>query len=256
MSRFVPKILVIVLCLSLAGMTAGCAKAQKPEATYKSKEMADPIEPVNRVIFKFNDVLDHLLFEPIAKGYNALLPQVVRDSIQNFLRNLQSPLLVANNLLQGKVGDAGVATARFAINSTVGVLGLVDVASSQGLNHKDEDFGQTLAVWGLGEGFYLVLPVLGPSSLRDAAGLAVDTYADPLRIIAHNTDNEWIYYTRSALKGLDYRARMVKAIEDMRRNSLDYYAAARSAYSQKRQNLINDENPDKPKAEAQYEEFQ
>ncbi|MBI3441399.1 MAG: VacJ family lipoprotein [Proteobacteria bacterium] len=205
--------------------------------------MADPIEPVNRFIFGFNDILDKILIEPLAKGYNAVLPGFVRDSVQSFMRNLQSPLLVANNLLQGKVGDAGVATARFLINSTVGIIGLVDVAQAQGLTYKDEDFGQTLATWGIGDGFYLVLPILGPSSLRDTAGLAVDAYADPVRIVADNTDNNWIYYTREGLEGIDTRSRLIKAVDDLRRNSLDYYAAVRSAYAQKRAALIRDDKP-------------
>lgn len=230
---------------------AACAKSQKPDAAYKSQkvevesaksqEMSDPIESVNRFIFGFNDILDKILIEPIAKGYNAVLPGFIRDSVQSFMRNLQSPLIVANNLLQGEVGDAGVATARFFINSTVGVVGLVDVAQTQGLLYEDEDFGQTLAKWGVGEGFYLVLPVLGPSSLRDTAGLAVDSYADPVRIVANNTDNNWIYYTRSIVKGIDTRSRLIKVVDDLRVNSLDYYATVRSAYSQKRAALIRDD---------------
>jgi phospholipid-binding lipoprotein MlaA len=163
------------------------------------------------------------------------------------MHNLRSPILVANNLLQGKVGDAGIATARFLINTTVGVGGLADVAGAQGLSYKDEDFGQTLGTWGVRDGFYLVLPVLGPSSLRDTAGLVVDSYADPVRLYADNTDNMWIYYTRAAVSGIDTRSRMIQAVDDMRRNSLDYYAAVRSAYSQHRQTLIRDEKPeDKP----------
>jgi phospholipid-binding lipoprotein MlaA len=129
-------------------------------------------------------------------------------------------------LLQGQIGDAGVTVARFLVNTTAGVGGLVDVASTHGLTYKQEDFGQTLAVWGMGDGFYLVLPIIGPSSLRDAGGLAVDTYADPVRLWAHNTDNEWVYYTRVMVDGLDTRARLVSAVQDLRRNSLDYYAVA------------------------------
>ena len=222
-----------------------CAKSQNPDtAQYKSHDIADPIEPVNRFTFGFNDILDRILIEPLAKGYNAVLPQVVRNSIQSFMRNLASPIIAGNQLLQGKVGDAGVTTARFVINSTVGVVGLADVASTQGLNYKNADFGQTLAVWGVGDGFYLVLPILGPSSLRDATGTFADSYADPVRIVADNTDHMWIYYAREGLDGLDTRSRLIKPIDDMRRNSLDYYAAARSAYSQKRESLIRGEKPD------------
>lgn len=259
MARLTFKIVLAFLALSLLVGTGACAKSQKPDVAHKAEaakekeaaqkadeaynggEISDPIEPVNRFIFGFNDILDKVLIEPLAKGYNAVLPGFARDSVQSFMRNLQSPLIVANNILQGNIGDAGIATARFVMNSTIGVVGLVDVAETQGLYYEDEDFGQTLASWGVGDGFYLVLPILGPSSLRDAAGLAVDTYADPVRIVADNTENDWIYYTRGAVKGLDTRSRLIKAVDDLRRNSLDYYAAVRSAHSQKRAALIRDD---------------
>lgn len=247
------KTILAALCLSLALGATACAKAQKPEATYNAREASDPIEPVNRFIFGFNDILDRVLLEPLAKGYNAVLPQFVRNSVQSFMRNLQSPLIVANNLLQGDIGDAGVATARFVINSTIGVAGLVDVAKTQGLTYEKEDFGQTLAKWGVGNGFYLVLPILGPSSLRDATGSLVDAYADPVRIVSDNTDNMWIYYTREAVEGLDTRSRMITAIDDMRRNNLDYYAAVRSAYGQKRDSLVRDEKPGDAQLSPNYE---
>ncbi len=240
------KIFSTVICVSIMMISmSACAKAQSPDATeYKSQEVSDPIEPVNRFIFGFNDILDRILFEPVAKGYNYVLPQMVRDSVQSFMRNLKSPLVVGNDLLQGRIGDAGVATARFVLNSTIGVVGLADVASSQGLKYKDADFGQTLATWGVGNGFYLVLPILGPSSLRDTTGLFVDSYADPVRLYSYNTDRMWIYYTREVIQGLDDRSRLIKPIDDMRANSLDYYAAARSAWTQHRAAFIRGEKPD------------
>ncbi|MFH1158697.1 MAG: VacJ family lipoprotein [Pseudomonadota bacterium] len=237
------KIIFAALCLSLILGTAACAKTQNTDVTRKTQEIADPIEPVNRFVFGFNDVLDKLLIDPFARGHNAVLPSFIRDSIQSFMHNLKSPLILANNLLQGDIGNAGNAAARFIINSSVGIAGLVDVAKAQGLPYEDEDFGQTLAAWGVGDGFYLVLPLLGPSSLRDAAGIAVDAAADPVRIVAFNTDHEWVYYARNALEGLDNRSRMIKAFDDLRRNSLDYYAVVRSAYSQKRAALVRDEKP-------------
>ncbi len=241
MKKSLLKTSVAIAALTVMLLSAGYAHADSVDRVRESYEVFDPIEPVNRAVFGFNDFLDRILFEPLAKGYKAVTPSFVRDSIQSFMRNLQSPLLIGNNLLQGNVGDAGIATGRFVINSTVGVLGLVDVADAQGLKYKDEDFGQTLAKWGVGDGFYLVLPVLGPSTLRDTAGLAVDSFADPVRIVAMNTDNEWIYYTRNAVEGLDNRARLITAVDDLRRNSIDYYAAVKSAYSQKRQTLIKDQ---------------
>lgn len=243
MSRYAKlpqKMMVIALCAFLALGTASCARSVDPQTGYKTG-INDPIEPINRGIFAFNNVVDIVLIEPVAKLYNWVFPSFVRDGVQNFMRNLRSPLIVANQLLQGDLRGAGVATARFIINTTAGVGGLVDVASHKGMAYEPEDFGQTLGVWGFGDGFYLVLPIIGPSSLRDTTGLVADGLADPVRIVAHNTDNEWIYYTRVGLEGLDTRARLVKAVEDLRRNSLDYYAAVRSAYVQKRQSLIRDE---------------
>lgn len=237
------KIILTAVCLSFMLGVGACAKSQKPDVAYATQEMRDPIEPLNRFIFGFNDILDRMLIEPVAKGYKAVLPSFIRDSIQSFMRNLQSPLILANNLLQGNIGDAGVTAARFFLNTTLGIGGLVDVAKAQGLAYRDEDFGQTLAVWGVGDGFYLVLPIIGPSSLRDTAGLFGDSFADPVRIVSFNTDNEWIYYTRGIVKGVDMRSRMITAVDDLRRNSLDYYAAARSAYTQQRRALIRNETP-------------
>lgn len=254
MTKISQRILVLTLCAMMAFGLSACAKSQNPDSTYKSAQISDPIEPVNRGIFAFNNVIDLFLFEPAAKVYDTLLPSFVKDSIQNFMRNLRAPLIVANNLLQGDLSGAGVATARFIINTTAGIGGLVDVASAQGLAYKTEDFGQTLAVWGFGDGFYIVLPILGPSSLRDTAGLAVDTYADPLRIYAFNHDDDWMYYTRNAVEALDTRARMLKSIQDLRRNSLDYYAAIRSAYTQKRKSLIRNETPQTAYAIPEFDE--
>jgi len=242
MKKLTFKIILLALCFSVAAACGAEAKAPvKTEKVKRSTEIADPLEPINRLIFGINDILDKILIEPVAKTYKAIVPTPARNGVQNFIRNLETPLIVANSLLQGKFGDAGVATARFFINTTVGIGGLVDVAKSSGLTYKSEDFGQTLATWGFGDGFYIVLPILGPSSFRDGIGLAADTYADPVRIIADNTGKEWIYYTRAGLEGVDYRSRMITAIDDLRRNSLDYYAAARSAYGQKRASLIDDE---------------
>jgi len=245
------KLSVLALCTVLITGTASCAHSVDQADGYKAG-INDPIEPFNRGVFAFNNVLDIAIIEPVAKAYNFLFPPFFRDGVQNFMRNLKSPIIVGNELLQGDFKGAGVATARFIINTTAGIGGLVDVASAQGLQYEPEDFGQTLAVWGFGDGFYLVLPVIGPSSLRDGVGLAVDSYADPVRIIASNTDNDWIYYTRVAVEGLDTRARLVKAVEDLRRNSLDYYAAVRSAYVQKRHALIRDEKATNSNGAADY----
>jgi len=234
----------MVICAFLLAATSGCTSAKNE---LHSSAVNDPLEPLNRGIFAFNDALDRALVEPVAKVYNFLTPDFFRAGVQNFMRNLRTPLIVANNVLQGDIKGAGVASARFVINTVGGVGGLFDVAGANGMPFEPEDFGQTLAVWGFGEGFYLVLPVLGPSSLRDGAGFAVDTFADPVRLYAFNRDEEWIYYTRGLVEGLDNRARLVSAVRDMRRNSLDYYAAVRSAYTQRRRALVRDVKIDAPK---------
>lgn len=227
------------LALLLTFSLGACAN--NAQSGYKT-EINDPIEPVNRAIFAFNNVFDRFLLEPVAKIYDAVFPGFVKTGVQNFMRNLRAPIVLANNLLQGDFGDAGVTTARFVINTTAGVAGLVDVAATQGLMHEDEDFGQTLAVWGVGDGMYLVLPILGPSSLRDATGKVADLAADPLFIWSNNTHNDWVYVTRGGVEAIDNRARAIKAIDDLRKNSLDYYAAVRSAYAQRRAALINDDS--------------
>ncbi len=255
--QMISKSFALVLCAFVLASTPGCTSAK---SELQSGVVHDPIEPFNRGVFAFNDALDRAVLEPVAKVYNFITPDFFRAGVQNFMRNLRTPLIVANNVLQGDFKGAGVASARFVINTVGGIGGLFDLAGDNGLPYEPEDFGQTLAVWGLGEGFYIVLPVVGPSTLRDTAGMAVDTFADPVRLYAFNRDEEWIYYTRGAVEGLDNRARMVNAVRDMRRNSLDYYAAVRSAYTQKRRSLVRDVAPSetaqkaKPQAVQYYDE--
>lgn len=239
-NTFVRMLAVAGLCVLMSVSLGACASSQNPNAGYKA-EIADPIEPVNRAIFAFNTVFDRFLFEPVAKIYDAVFPGFVKDSVQSFMRNLRTPWIVVNNLLQGDLNDAGTATARFVINSTVGIAGLIDVASKQGFAYEDEDFGQTLGVWGIGQGMYIMLPIFGPSSLRDGPAKVADIMTDPVFIWTNNTHNDWVYYTRGAVEAIDNRARAIKAIDDLRRNSLDYYAAVRSAYAQRRAALIRDE---------------
>jgi phospholipid-binding lipoprotein MlaA len=244
--HLVRRLAVLLLCGALALGATSCARTSgtgaSADAALHASEVRDPIEPVNRAVFGFNNFLDMILIEPVAKVYNAVLPRFMRDGIRNFMRNLKSPIIVGNDILQGNAGSAGIATARFIINTTAGVGGLFDVAGREGLAYVPEDFGQTMGVWGAGEGFYLVLPVLGPSNLRDAGGDFADAWADPLRIWSFKTGHDWIYYTRNGVEALDDRARIIKAVDDLRRNSIDYYAAARSAYTQNRRAEIRNEN--------------
>lgn len=200
----------------------------------------DPLESLNRGIFEFNEGLQDVLLRPIAKFYNANVNLTVRQGISNFLDNLSSPVIFANDLLQGEFERALTTFGRAIINTTIGIVGFADVASGLGLERHDEDFGQTLAVYGMGEGFYLVLPIFGPSSPRDAIGkLVIDPYLDPLGLWLDNTDRQNIEYTLAGAEGLDEYAGIVDELNQVKKTSVDYYAAVRSLYRQKRKTEIN-----------------
>ena len=253
---------LVLVCGVTLGMTA-CSANGKPNVHSEYNQahtIPDPLEGLNRAILKFNTGVDIILIEPIAGAYKFIVPEVARDSVQNFMRNLRTPVYVANNVLQGDIGDAGVGTARFVVNTTFGIAGLFDVAKKHGLGFEQEDFGQTLATWGVGDGFYIVWPILGPSSLRDSVGMGVDTLADPVRIVAFSEDEEWIYYTRNAIEAVDNRSRLLETIRDTRENSLDYYSSLKSIYEQRRSALIRDSvytnNYDIPSYEYdEYDEY-
>ena len=200
----------------------------------------DPLESLNRGIFEFNEGLQDVLLRPIAKFYNANVNLTVRQGISNFLDNLSSPVIFANDLLQGEFERALTTFGRAIINTTIGIVGFADVASKFGLERHDEDFGQTLAVYGMGEGFYLVLPIFGPSSPRDAIGkFVIDPYLDPLGLWLDNTDRQNIEYTLAGAEGLGEYAGIVDELNQVKKTSVDYYAAVRSLYRQKRKTEIN-----------------
>lgn len=218
-------------------------KAQEDEAVQEADDN-DPLEGLNRVFFEINDALDTVLLRPIAWVYREVVPEFARNGVRNALDNLDSPVVFANDLLQGEFDRAGETMARFMINSTVGVGGFIDVADDMGVPKHDEDFGQTLAVWGLGEGPYLYLPLLGPSNPRDLAGRAVDIGMDPLTYVDWEDQNaEWAPYTRMGLNVLDLRARNFDTLDNLKETSVDYYAAIRSAYRQLREDAIRNGEP-------------
>ena len=202
-------------------------------------EPNDPLEIPNRFIFAFNQALDFAILHPAAVLYREIVPRQARDALRNFLRNLRAPVILANDLLQGELDRAGTTARRFAINSTAGVLGLFDVADDMGYAFHDEDFGQTLGVHGAGEGFYIVLPLLGPSNVRDATGLVADHFMDPWLYVADEYGKEEWLLARVALAGLDLRARNIETLDEIERDAIDFYARIRSLYSQHRVNLIN-----------------
>ena len=225
-----------IFCAILA--MAGCATQppdDDPDALEAFAEINDPYEPLNRAVFEANLLLDRTVVRPAAHTYLKSVPRPVRVGISNFLENLKAPVTFANQLLQGETGLAADTFARFCMNSTVGLLGFIDVASEFGIEEHGEDFGQTLASWGIGSGPYLVLPVLGPSNFRDAGGRFVDSVGDPLiwtTLIGFRMGT-------AALSVLDFRARNHSAFNDLEENSLDFYAAARSLYRQYRAREID-----------------
>ncbi len=219
---------------AIAAMMCSALPALAQEAVY------DPIEPFNRGVLSFNNAVDTVILDPAVVGYRAITPKPVRTGIRNFIRNLESPLYFANNLLQGDIKGASTTLQRAVINTFVGFGGVWDVAGEHGIEEDAEDFGQTLAVWGVAPGPYLVLPILGPSNLRDTGGMLVDAYADPINQYAGNTDQEEIGWARGLVKGFVAKNDVYDAQKDLKKNSADYYAALRSSARQYREAAIAD----------------
>ncbi len=235
MSRIFP-----VIAIALAGALAtGCSTTSNPRAA----EQNDPWESTNRTIFDFDVKLDRYVARPIARGYNYAVPTLARDGIHNVLINLNSPVVLANDLLQGETDRAGQTLWRAVINTTFGLGGLLDAAGKSGTPAHDEDFGQTLAVWGVGEGPYLVLPFLGPKPPRDLSGDLVDNLFDPLTYAQYKNSTTW-NIVRAGLGVLDYRAANVETVEQIERSSIDFYATTRSLYRQHRNSEIRNGAPD------------
>lgn len=237
----------LLLALAVALLTVtGCATrppASDREAVAEYEARNDPLEPFNRRVYALNQALDALFLKPAAIFYRALTPPPVRTGVSNFLHNMKSPVILANDLMQAEFGRAGDTAARFAINSTIGIAGLADPAADHfGIKRHGEDFGQTLAVWGVGEGPFLMLPLLGPSNPRDAVGYAVDSFVlDPFAwwVRIRNDDRALYSYLRTGMTAVDARSTNFEAIEDIERNSLDPYAALRSLYRQFRSKEIH-----------------
>jgi len=207
------------------------------ETTTFEDEIYDPLEGVNRAIFSFNNVADKIVLEPVAKGYKKL-PSPIQSGVGNFINNLKLPLAALNQLLQGQGKNAAESTGRFLVNSTIGVFGLIDVAENIGLDQKEEDFGQTLATWGVGDGFYIVLPLFGPSNLRDTTGMVMTMMTDPINAYAVTQGEAWAIPVRTAANAIDQRSQIIDEVNALRDNSVDYYAAVRSSYYQNRKAAI------------------
>ena len=237
------RLAVTAAALALVGLApSGCATAPTDPTERAAFEATnDPWEPVNREIFAFNQVADKYVIRPVAIGYRDVVPEFARNRIRDFLDNLNEPVIFMNNMLQGEGGRAATTVTRFIVNSTVGVGGLYDVLGANGVKQETGDFGQTLYRWGVPPGPYLVLPVFGPSNPRDAIGIyGVDGMADPFnRLVDGTIYNKPTYmYVREGLQGIDLRSRNIETLDQLERDSLDFYAKMRSVSRQYRDSVL------------------
>lgn len=225
-------IIVSVISAALCGCTSSA-----PPGEY------DPFEPMNREFFAFNKALDKNAALPAASYYKSALPDNVRGGVHNFMANLTTPVTLANDLLQGEFTNAGFAICRVTVNTTVGLAGIMDPASDWGCHYHDEDFGQTLGVYGVPGGPYMVLPLLGASLPRDLAGkLVVDGYFSPIGYLRYH-GKVYVSLGQNVIKLVDQRSRAVAMLKEVERNSIDYYAAMRSLYIQRRNDAIDNKAP-------------
>ena len=238
------KIIIIALSLFIISSNAyGGSDGELILKKEETKEMKDCFEKLNRATFAFNQGLDKALIKPLAKSYRKL-PDTIQKGTSNAVRNLSTLITIPNNVLQGDVRLALINTGRLVVNTTIGILGTIDVANKMGFpKYEKEDYGQTLGTWGVGPGCYVVLPVLGPSSLRDTAGSFVNVLGgDPWYNASAHGNNEFLsknlYLTSRALGGIDFRANNLESFDNLEKNSIDFYASVKSLYTQDRENKI------------------
>ena len=232
--------------VALAALVAGCApKPTTPEGVADYNERNDPLEPTNRRLFAVNEALDHNVLHPVASGYKDVTPAPVRSHVHNVLSNLGNPAQFTNDVLQGKPRKAGNTFMRLVLNTTVGVGGVFDVATGLGFPDHDTDFGLTLAIWGVPNGPFLFLPVLGPSSPRDGAGYGINTTLDPLTWLSFG-GSATLGYARFGVGAVDGRARLLDQTDAIDKSALDPYATYRSLYQQHRESAVEDGRSDLP----------
>lgn len=230
MRLVISKISAVALTLLL-----GACSTPSPESLAQN----DPWERTNRDIFDFNLAMDRAILRPVARGYRDVVPEFAREGVHNFLTNLNSPVILANDVLQGETNKAGNTLGRIVINTTVGVGGLIDVASKWGLPYHENDFGITLGKGGAAEGSYLMLPFAGPKPPRDLLGTAVDLAFDPFTYAIFPGDNT-LMIVRVGMGILDARTSQLDAVETIERSSIDFYATTRNLYRQSRNARINE----------------
>ena len=234
---------VALLALSALALGACATPPVEPAARAEFEKTNDPLEPLNREIFDVNLFIDRVALKPVAKGYVAVVPEAGRDAIRHFLDNLGEPLVFGNNILQGEFKRAHDTFARFLMNTTFGLGGVMDLASKAGLEKQTGDFGQTLYSWGVPDGPYLVLPLFGPSNPRDAVGMGVDGYADPWNRLASNYHYWYMGLVRGGVDGIDQRARNLDTFDELQRNAIDFYAELRSLWRQHRASQLRHGEP-------------
>lgn len=252
----VRRLPLTVAGLIAAGLAAGCAAPGAPgapagpadttQAAAGSEDFNDPYEDTNRSVFGFNQDVDRNVLVPVANAYRTVLPSPVRDAVHNFLQNLDGPVIFANDVLQGQPKLAGNTIVRLVLNSTIGIAGIFDIATQIGVPYHSNDLGITFATWGIAEGPYIIVPVLGPSNPRDLVGEVGDGFADPGDYVAGQHHLIVAIIGRHAVAGVDERSRNIESLADIERTALDYYATIRSLYRQRRQAQIRHEQPNLP----------
>tara|TARA_B100000902_G_scaffold38351_1_gene45590 strand:+ start:45 stop:824 length:780 start_codon:yes stop_codon:yes gene_type:complete len=253
---------VIILSLLIATSSLAGSDGQNELSKNTNGEVKDCFETVNRGIFAFNQAIDGLIFEPLASGYKHL-PSPIRTGTSNFVGNVSTLLTIPNNVLQGNFSTAGKNTLRFIVNTTFGIVGLFDPATAIGLNsYEKEDFGQTLGSWGFGEGCYVVLPVLGPSTARDALG-SLGNYmgGDAWYNVTVRNDTHYFsdfdYYASKGVGGVDFRAKNFDDINNLEENSIDFYASVKSLYLQdRRKRILNASGATQTQNDSDWEEIE
>ncbi len=247
LADFLHPLRCVAVLVAIAVLASGCATrppVTDSDALEEYQATNDPLEPTNRFLYRVNDRIDTAVLRPVAQGYRYIVPGGVRRSLGNALSNLASPIVFANDVLQGKPRRAAETVTRFVVNSTVGLGGLFDVANDLGLPpHRGGGFGTTLAVWGVGDGPFLFLPLLGPSNVRDSAGLAGNVALDPFTWASFGGVNA-LQYSRAGVGAVDTREQLLEPLDQVKQESLDPYATIRSAYRQSRAAEIEDARQD------------
>jgi phospholipid-binding lipoprotein MlaA len=236
---------VAALAMFLASLAACATPPTEPAARAEFDRTNDPIEPFNRRMFAFNLFLDDNILKPVAIAYRDNVPKFVRDRFRDFYDNYSSPVTFINDVLQGESGRAAETATRFWVNTVFGMAGFWDVAGGYGLKKHSEDFGQTLAVWGVNEGPYLMIPFLGPSNVRDAGGKVVDAFSNPISYFLP-AGGAYLEIVAGIVDKVDERAGFIEPMDELRRTSLDFYASVRSLYRQNRESEISNGKIKKP----------